>query len=188
MGTPIPSPDPEYGNDCTLCTPARWPSGQTPKFIYAFFTGIVDCGISPHPFGMPLTLKMEQSAVNNCIWVHTGDVWLADYQPDLIVPDKSRLRLQDHHGFSHFTSDGNSCPPEYSTYANAQAACILAYAGSAGTGTIFWSEEILFLIEELGLDAGPNLFYDYFNVDTSDRVHKFADQQQRTNLKLLLEP
>lgn len=186
MGTPIPSPDPEYGSDCSLCTPARWPAGETPEFFYAYVAGIVNCGVSPFNAPNGLTFKLEQNPASLCTWLHLGDVWQLDFIADQISPNQSRLRLLDKHGFSFFIGTGSACPSEFTLYSNNQASCILSYAGSAGTILIHWSAQVLDLVEWFGLHAGVDLMHEIFTHPDSDIVHKFCDIVQSTNIKIKL--
>ncbi len=188
MGTPIPSPDPEYGADCPLCTPALWPVGETPLYIYAYFEGITNCGVSPHSAPNGETFRLEQPVGFPCLWSHAGNVWHLDYIPDQIAPNLSRLRLMDHHGFSFFVGTGIPCPPEFTIFDNNQAACILMYAGAGGSGLISWSAGMLELVQQFGLEAGINLFYEEFTTAEGDIVHKFCDRIQRTNVKIKVTP
>lgn len=185
MGTPITPPYPEYGDDCGYCTPALWSAGETPKFIYAYFQGISDCSISSHDVPNGQTFKLEQDSVLPCYWVHEGPIYHVYYQPLVPAQGKSLLQLQDHVGFSFLFNYGPMCPPEFTVYENWMQFCELQYAGSGGTGTIFWSDEILQLVNAFGLMPGPDLFHELFNAPNADIIHKFCDRYQRTNVKFM---
>ncbi|GAI26825.1 unnamed protein product [marine sediment metagenome] len=57
-------------------------------------------------------------------------------------------------------------------------------AGAKGFGTIFWNHDVEAIVEGLGLNAGPGLFYELFKSTPFYYVHKFCDLYQRTNIKL----
>lgn len=183
MGTRIPSPPIEYGIDCDNCTPFRWAVGETPKYVYVYFDGLTDCGWSPHPSPNGQTFKLTQSPIAGCHWFSAGDPWIVNFYAKRPGAFQSRIELWDHHGFSFFIGHLMQCPLEYWTYANLQAACILMYAASGGTATVFWSDQITTLIEQFGLVAGRELFYEMFQTDGPPEVHKFCDRHQRTNIK-----
>lgn len=184
MGLPVPDPPEDYGNNCTSCTPARWASGETPQWIYCMFWDIVDCGVSSYPAPNGEIFAMEQTAGNPCIWTKGDGVWRPDFVAKVVGTFQSRLRLLDKDGFGFFVDFHIQCPLEYHIYNNDQGACILAYAGSEGHGTIWWNSKITTIIESLGLRAGSDLFYELFRGTSDEIVHKFCDEYQRTNLKI----
>lgn len=187
MGQKIQSPDIEHGNDCARCTPptgSRWPAGQTPKYIYATFSGITNCTWSHHPAPNGQIFRLTQSDVNNCMWDLLGSVWHVTFRADRIIPDNSQLDLFDHDGWSFFTDRQVACPPELQPYVNDQSACILMYAGAGGYGTIWWNERVLDLVKWFCLESGDRLMYDVFPVNSDFEVHRFADQRDHTNIKI----
>jgi len=183
MGTPIPDPPIEHGNDCGSCTPARWAAGETPKYIYCMFWGIEDCGISPHPAPNGEVFRMEQDPGSPCLYLHQGDIWQPIFSTGTPGVSNSLLQLTDHHGFGFFTKTGPACPDEYATYSNAQIACIFMLAGAKGWGTIFWNLDIETMVDQFGLEPGTNLFYELFKSTAFYYVHKFCDTKQRTNVR-----
>lgn len=183
MGTPIDPPPFEYGSDCPRCTPALWAPGKTPMYMFAYFNGIINCGVSPHPAPNGFTFLLQQSPGNPCLWLHQGDVWTIDFDPWQVAPNKSRIRLYDHHGFFFFTGFGDGCAPEIIRFVNAQAACILMYAGAEGFCSLDWSGTFLDVVTDLGIDRRPNLMRETRYVDDTDIVLKATSLYQRTNLK-----
>lgn len=188
MGTPIPSPDFEPGNDCTLCRPVPWPAGETPLNVYAYFEGIIDCGISSYSAPNGQTFRLEQNPASPCTWLHNGDPWILDWIADEIAPNTSRLRLMDKDGFSFFSSRQAPCPTDPYLYSNDQATCILMYAGASGSGLLTQNTAVIDLVEQFGLEAGINLMWEVFNHPDGDIVHKFSDIIQRTNIRFKLTP
>ena len=184
MGRRIPKPPVEHGNDCGACTPARWPAGETPKYIYCMFWGIEDCGVSPHPAPNGDVFRMEQDPTSPCYYFVQGDVWHPNFSTGTPGVSDSRLQLIDHHGFGFFTKTGPACPDEYITYPNAQIACVLMLAGAKGWGTIFWNNDVETMSEQFGLRPGFQLFYELFKSEPFYYVHKFCDLHQRTNIKV----
>jgi len=186
MGQKITSPDIEHGNDCNRCTGApffRWPAGGTPEYIWVSFSGLVNCGFSHHPAPNGKLFRLTQSNINHCLWVLVGSVWFIEFQSHQIIPALSKIRLLDHTGWSFFVSQGPPCPFEYWRFPNNQAACVLMYAGSAGWATVWWGDGILDMVEWFGLSPGSSLFYDVSFSAPAFEYHRFADREQRTNVK-----
>lgn len=186
MGTPIPSPPIDTGADCPNCTPLRWAVGETPEFIYIYFEGLTDCGVSPHPSPNGQTFKLTQQPGWPCWWRHVGDPWEVNFWAKRIGFFQSEVSLWDHHGFSFFLGRFLQCPLEYWAYDNLQAACILMYAASGGSATVYWNSVIADLIAGFGLVPGRSLFYELLQAPRLTEVHKFCDLYQRTNIKILM--
>lgn len=186
MGLVIPPPPFEFGTDCPKCTPALWAVGETPKFMYAYFSDIINCGVSPHDAPNGVTFLLQQNPLNLCEWVHDGDVWHVDFDPKVFGPNQSRVRLLDHHGFSFFIGTGAPCAPEVIRFVNNQGACLFAWAGASGFCLLDWSGILLDVIEELGIDRKPKLMRESRYVDDTDIVYKLCSLYQRTNLRVLM--
>ena len=186
MGTRIPSPPIEFGDNCDNCTPARWADGETPKYVYVYFEGLVDCGWSPHPSPNGQTFKLTQNPVVGCHWLSLGDPWNVDFYSKHPGVFQSSVNLADHHGWNFFHGRLLQCPLENWSYANQQAACILMYAASGGTATVFWTETISDLIDAFGLSQPSQVFYELFNAAAGSEVHKINNLYQRTNIKFLI--
>lgn len=184
MGQIIPKPPVEYGNDCPSCTPGRWPVGETPKYVYCMFWDVVGCGVSPNDPPNGVVFRMVQQPGNPCLWLLNGSVWRPDFQPKTVGPGMSQLRLLDSGGFSFFIGTSFPCRPEYQRYTNSQAACIFAFAGSAGFGTAWWNDDVTDIITELGLQGNGKLFYELFMQTGVFEVHKFTSLYYRTNIKV----
>jgi len=187
MGTIVKPPPIESGTDCSACTPSLWASGETPKYMFAFFSGIQNCGVSPHNAPNGHVFIMEQNPLNFCEWIHTDDVWTVRFQPNPAGHDHSQLFLSDHHGFSFFVGEGPECAPEIMHFDNKQASCILAYAGGGGYATVDWSGLLNYVIEEFGIETKPKLMRENRYLDDSYVVAKLCSLYQRTNLKLKIE-
>lgn len=188
MGTPIPSPDPEYGVDCPHCTPALWPVGKTPASVYIYFSGLISCNLSP--FGPPngLTFRLDQQVGSPCWFRHSGAVWECDWYPFHLGKVKSYVQLMDTIGWGWFSGALATCPPEYTIFPNDQFQCLFMWAGAMGTATVFWMDKVLQLVEQFGFETVSNLMYEMFNHDDGDIVHKFCDIVQRTNIKIKATP
>ena len=187
MGTKINPPPIESGTDCNLCTPALWPVGETPKFMYVYFEGILDCGRSSNTPPNGQTFKLEQYLPIVCTWINYGAIWQIDFIADRSVPNQSRLRLADQFGWSFFVGFGLPCPPEFTLYANAQAVCMLMYAGAAGTALLTWHYELVAIINYFGLELGLDIMHEIFNHPDGDIAHKICSLYYRTNVKFKIE-
>lgn len=186
MGQKISHPDIDYGNDCQRCTPpvgSRWANGETPEFVWVKFWGVSNCGFGHHTAPNDKIFRLTQSAVQYCTWELIGSAWHITFRADRIIPPVAQLDLADHDGWSYFTDQKPPCPIEHARWSNDQAACILFYAGAGGNAMVWWNDKLLDLVEWFGLNPGPDLFYEIFHVNFLVEVHRFADREQRTNIK-----
>lgn len=94
MALPIPTELPEppkvYGDDCLACFPA----GETPRYMTAFFSDILDCNPSEPPGHEPIPgrLVLEQHTVRPCEWIlSAAEGWGSGYM--LNQPEGSRLTM-----------------------------------------------------------------------------------------------
>lgn len=186
MGTPLPCPPIKSGSDCPACTPGRWPSGETPKFVYVMFWKIINCGVSSYSAPNGHVFTLEQNPANICNWFWLGDTWHVFWDAKRIGPPQSRLRLLDVDGFSFFSDLSLQCPMEYWTYINDQNSCILMYAGARGGGTVWWNSKNNAVITSMGLDCGLGSFNETFRGPSSKITSKFNSLYQRTNLRIQL--
>lgn len=187
LGQRIKNPNIEFGSDCTRCTfPTfdRFPAGETPKYVYACFWGIENCGFSSYSAPNGRIFRLPQDAGNPCMWYLDGSVWKVEFIADRIAPAVSRLQLGDKDGWSFFTGNQVICPDEYTVFNNAQGACILMYAGAGGHGTIWWNAELLDISEDFGIVPCTELFYDVFNIDASTFVHRFSDRRSGVSISI----
>ncbi len=186
MGTPLPCPPIEYGIDCGNCTPGRWAPGETPKFVYALFFGITNCGISRFAAPNGVVFKLEQNPAAWCNWRWLGRNFHVFWDANLLGPPLSRLRLHDVDGFSFFADLSLKCPLEYWLYSNDQNACVLMYAGAGGGGRVWWNSKNMNVVGGAGLDCGPCTFNETFTGPAQKVTSKFNSRYQRTNIRYQL--
>lgn len=184
MGIQVPPPPYDKGTDCSYCTPSLWPPGSTPKYVYACFSDIINCGKSSYDAPNGYTFRLEQSPGAACTWLHDGVVWQVDWEPKVVGHDYSRVRLFDILGYSFFSGIGDVCADEIIRYVNSQGSCILMYAGAGGFCCIDWSGILLAFIIDLGIDAYHQLMRDGFYVNDESFVYRLASIYQRTNIKI----
>ena len=187
MGRLINPPPVESGNDCPACTPGLWPVGKTPMYMFAYFSGISNCGKSSNYAPNGYTFLLQQDPLNACLWKHDGDVWFVDYRPWLFGPDRCQVRLYDQHGWFFFVGTNVHCSPEIIRFTNAQAACILMYAGAGGVCLLDWSGILHYLIAELGIETKPKLMKESRSIDADSQVVKLCSLYQRTNVRFKIE-
>lgn len=188
LGTPLPCPPVEPGNDCPLCTPVRWAVGETPKYVFATFVNIIDCGKSRFTVPNGHVFRLQQNAASDCNWFWEGDNYHVFFDAKMVAPPLSRLRLFDSDGFSFFGSLSIGCPLEYWRYVNNQGACILMYAGALGTGRVWWNDKNMEFVEGLGLNCGAGSFNETFPGPSTKVTTKFNNLYQRTNLRIQTKP
>ncbi len=186
MGTPQPCPPIEYGQDCPSCTPHRWPVGENPKFVYAMFTDVINCGVSDFPAPNGEVFQLEQNIGNICNWQHIGDIWHVFWDAKQAGVPLSRLRLFDKDGFQFFSDLSLACPFEYWMYRNDVAACGGMFAGASGFGRIWWNDKNMQIVQGLNLDCGPGTFNETFTGPGMKYTSKFNSRYQRTNIRFQL--
>lgn len=183
MGIVIKPPPWHYGSDCSECTPNPWPTGKTPMYVYAYFSGIDNCGWSPNPAPNGSTFLLQQVPGSPCMWLHQGSIWTVDFMPKWDWPDQSRVRLYDNHGWIFFAGFEDICQPEMIRYVNRQNECVLMYAGAGGYCIIDWSGILLNVVAELGILLKPKLMRESRYVDDTEIVYKVNSLYYRTNFK-----
>lgn len=183
MGIVIKPPPIHYGTNCPACTPTLWPPGETPMYMFVYASGISDCGRSARPVPNGLTFLLQQNPLSPCHWRYQGPRYSVDFFPNLQIPANSRLTIVDDLGWFFFTGIGVQCAPEIIRFVNAQAACILMYAGAGGFCMVDWSGLLLETSVELGIDFKPKLMRESRYVDNTDYVFKVTSLYQRTNFK-----
>lgn len=184
MGLLIKPPPIEYGDDCFWCTPARWAAGETPKRMLVYFENIVSCPLSHIPAPNGQIFILEQSPIAACTWQFNSDTYNCDFQPFIAMPNRSQLRLTDHHGFFFFTSTGAACPNEVVRYTNSLWSCAGLVAGHSGHAYLTWTKELNVIIESLGIDNVHGLRYEIRGINFVYHIDKLCSLYQRTNIKL----
>jgi len=141
MGLPADPGQPpyEYGNDCAALIPDLWESGECPKYINAFFTGIDLCPdwvgklATPIPNGETFTLT--QSPGDACLWEAMRDNWLIQFFGNYFDTGNSALLLVEFTwGINAFIDQSTS--QSQTSWSNT-CTCALGYVGENGTGRIY---------------------------------------------------
>lgn len=187
MGRKIPNPDPIYGDDCNLCTPARFPIGETPAFIFVLFEGIKTCYKSPYAFPGSMLMKLYQQSGSPCHYRSKGTGWFGELFLARPGHVDSFLGLADPDGWVWFVCRGPYCPAEFTIYENEHFMCLYQWAGSSGTGIMYFDNTILRIADSFGLTPGESLFHESFNDIDGPLVLKFCDLYQRTNIKFKID-
>lgn len=186
MGTRVPSPIVEKGDDCVYCTPALWSAGETPQFVYLTFSGVLNCGLSHHGPENGRTFKLEQDPVNYCYWVFDDGIYHVRFWARYPGESYGQVRLSDHAGWCFFISNFTYCPPDLTVVSNAQNSCILSYAGAGGHCIISYMDTVAWLALEFGLEPGPDLFSELFLHPDGHVVVKLCNRKLRTNIAIKL--
>lgn len=73
---PIEHPTIEYGNDCIQC----YAAGETPKFIYVKFSGVILCPGKAWPGGVDLNTTWTLTQIAGCDWRYLDANWQIDWR------------------------------------------------------------------------------------------------------------
>ena len=188
MGTRISQPVPEYSTNCSICTPSLWADCETPKYVYVYFDGIVNCGWSEKTPPNGQTFRCEQVEGSPCFWRHDGDEWYVEFHAKREGHDYSFVILNDSKGWAFFSGTGDICPPEFTLIDNDQASCILFYAGCKGSALISYHDFTSILAVWFGLTAGSTLFSELFVGPDGYIVVKLCDKYTSSNIKYKVDP
>jgi len=191
MGTPVPPPPIDYGDDCECCTPPLgelWEPGKTPLFMYVYFAGLQPCPGAPHSPPNGKTFKLTQKEGYPCVWESMGSVWRVYFVTN--APEYfCRLTLQDVPGANYYFDDyGPGCPPETYVFHNDIAACVPPDVAKGGVAVIHWMDIVLRLVTAMSLPSASKLMHELFVTDEDKIVHKFCMPKYSMNIKMLLNP
>ncbi|MBW7992806.1 MAG: hypothetical protein FVQ84_22690 [Planctomycetes bacterium] len=186
MGQIVPAPPGEFGSDCLSCSPplgTRWEVGETPAFVYVYFSELVKCpaGVKAPPNGQ--TFKLPQDISNPCLWRSIGTSWDVIFNARGFAPDESFVQLNDSAGRFHFRGTGAICPAEYTVFPNTAVACLVGNESIGGTAAVYWMDEVLDIISEYNIPTESQLFYELFLIDNVIPVHKFTNRERTLNIK-----
>lgn len=190
MGTPVPEPPLDYGDDCWNCTVnggSLWEPGKTPLYLYFYFAGIKKCpaGIHTPPNGK--TFKLTQKEGYPCIWEHVGSVWNVYFVTDPPGADNSRVVLSDPDGKYYFNSYGPGCPEETTIYTNECDCASPQCHGHEGVAVIHWMDIVLALVLSMSLPGSKPIMHELFVTGEDNIVHKFCHVKHGMNIKMLSE-
>ncbi len=190
MGTKIPEPPLDYGDDCLACSPPvgeLWEPGKTPLYVYIYFAGIQGCpgkSLTP-PNGK--TFKLTQSDTYPCVWNHWGSVWKVYFITDPPGPRRSRIVLRDIDDNYYFNSYGSGCMSECSIYNNELLCDGPLTHGEEGIAVIHWMDIVLHLVLSMSLPGSKPIMHELFVTDENKIVHKFCHVDRAMNVKFLME-
>lgn len=186
MGIRINDPEIEHDDDCIHCVPPSgdlWPVGETPRFVYAYFSGLEACPTLNDPLPNHHWFKCEQDDSYPCAYIHTGASWIVTFAVWNIGTGGSFLGLTHVTDGNAFVWHGMKCPEEYTFFPNGLVACPPANCAHNGSGLVHWTEAPRELIEDFGLIIGPRLHYECAMHEDGDIVHKMCDIRDGTNVK-----
>lgn len=188
MGQPMPDIPIEYGDDCLIC----FPSGKTPKYVYARFSLIYRCtGIGKEACLIPpndRVFKLTQQVGFPCSWRYLGGTWECWYQPWRVADGKAGLFLNDLNLKVYFDDTRNACPPEGTVWHNDIDCDPPLTCAIEGVGCVVWTPQATQLLEDINLAKSADLFMELRPLVDGNLVYKFCRLQDATNIKILFEP
>lgn len=190
MGTRVPEPPIDYGNDCPVCTPpagSLWAAGETPLFVYVYFQALESCpwlGEKP-PNGQ--TFKLTQRDDKPCMYEHIGSVWKVQWWAWDVGDNQSHVYLWGPAGFLHFHAESVPCPPECHIYTNLWDWCGHPAASINGLAVVHWMGVVLSIIVGMHLPTDTQIMHEVFVKDEDKIVHKLCITDIFANIKFLME-
>lgn len=187
MGTPLPSRVIDFGDDCEACVPpagSLWEIGETPKYLYVTFNGLVACpnfaGILPNG----QIFKMTQHDTIKCLWIcYYGDyeIWFWSFDP---LWNWSALYIWHTDGKWLFQGMFDPCPFEYHAMQNIIETCPNHVYAHFGYGVVCWNDIAIDVADDIVLDFNPGLQHEFFAHEDGDIVLKYCDKRDATNVKV----
>lgn len=190
MGTPVPDPPIDYGNDCLGCTippGTLWEPGETPLNIWVYFAGIKKCFWFTDDPPNGSTFKLTQMDIEHCLWTHSGSVWTVQLNMCFDFPAKSSLMLLDSGMQIQFNSRGVPCPEECTIFNNGPEFFPPPPDFPEGVAVIHWMGIVLTLVVSMSLPSASKLMHELFVTDDDKIVHKFCMPKYSMNVKMLTE-
>lgn len=188
MGQPMPDVPHVYGVDCL----AGWDAGETPMYLYARFSLIIQC---PQWNGPEHTtppndrmFKMEQVDGIPCRWEYFGTKWFIQLT---VAVDPLRVDfflVNNDDGATYFGDSPLGHIVEGYVYHNDITFCEPFYGGAEGIAVVTWTHQATELLEAINMQRGNDLFMELFPLPDGKLVYKFCNLRDTTNIKILFEP
>lgn len=183
----MPKVEIEYGSHCTHC----FANGETPKYVYARFAGIVKCeGAGKEACLIPpndRVFKLTQQVGFPCSWRYIGDTWECWYQPWVVADGKAHLFLNDLNLKVYFEESLPACPDEGTVWHGEEACELDLFCAELGIGVVTWNPQATKLLEDINMEKAADLFMELRPLDDGKLVYKFCRLQDATNIKILFE-
>lgn len=188
MGQRMPEIEIEYGDNCLAC----FPSGETPKYVYARFSlmekctgpGFGNCHTPPND----RMFKLTQHVSIPCAWTLTTGVWTIGYRAWNVANNKSRLYLYDDFSQYYFTQYEPSCQAEGFVYVSVLTCTPGLECTLGGIGVVTWTPQATALLESINMKKARDLFMELRPLANGKLVYKFCRLQDVTNISILFEP
>lgn len=176
-----------YGDDCVWC----FASGQTPKYVYARFSNIVNCppGLDP-PCPIPPNdhvFKLTQSDIDPCLYIYEANGWKVEFGFNTGVPLESRLFLRDGDGRFHFMGAAEPCADEGTMYHNTIICGDPGGCSSGGIGIVTWRTESITILAALNIKTGYDVFMEMRPLVDGNKVYKYCRLKDATNIAIEYE-
>jgi len=188
MGQRMPDEPIIYGDDCAL----GWPADETPKYVYARFSGLVKCPDNPPTFfSTPpndRVFKLTQLEGQPCKWRYTSSTWVVDYQLTA-GPLTTHLFLTNADDLSaYFLDQPTPIQKEGYVFHNQYVACPGFLGAHLGIAVVTWSPQATDILKAINIAKSESLFMELFPRDDGKLVYKFCRLQDSINIKILFEP
>lgn len=188
MGQSMPDEPIEFGNNC----PLGFPAGQTPKFLYARHSGMIQCPKVIPPFTTTppngRVFKLEQVVGIPCRWEYVGTEWFIQYTFATFPPRTILFLVNFDDGNTYFGDIVIGIPSESTVYHNDIVACDILFGAKDGIAVVSWTPQATQLLEDINMAKSADLFMELFPLEDGNLVYKFCRIAESTNIKILFEP
>lgn len=176
-----------YGDDCDI----GFAAGETPKYIYVRFSGIVYCpGYAPEAYPSKLNdraFKLTQSSSVPCFWSYNLGDWDIEFE---VIPTPTLCTLVGFYRrrvFFYFVPVTELLPEEGHIYSNDIDECNGGNLGFDGIAVVTWRLLSLTVLSLINMITANDLFLELFPVKGDHLVFKYCRKRDGTNIKIKFE-
>lgn len=173
-----------YGDDCLACFDA----GETPKYLYVRFSGIVQCPAGPSIPPNDRVFKLTQNAEAACYYRYDSADWGIGVDLNAAPNPTDILLMSGDELWSYFSRQDPDKIEEGKVYSNDYVGCPAWRGGKDGICVITWSPQATEVLASINMAKGNNLFMELFPKADGKLVYKFCRLQDATNVAILYEP
>jgi len=177
-----------YGVNC----PDRFDPGNTPKYLYCRFSGMVQCPDWPPvyyttpPNDRPF--KLTQVSGIPCRWEFLDVDWFIQFTFAIGPQNTLVFLINNNDGATYFGDNPSEWTEEGYVFHNDITVCNQIYGSRDGIAVVTWTPQATKLLESINLSKAYDLFMELRPLDNGKLVYKFCKLQDSTNIAILFEP